>query len=90
MFIFARIFYEHPILLLRVFCLVDPLAHVLRGFRESLLEKSVTALVTPGIQEQQQAPHTETASLIGQFFPLLIFAVAVTNLKFCEIILLSL
>ena len=27
---------------------VDPLAHIMRGFREYLLEKAVYALVTPG------------------------------------------
>lgn len=31
--------------------LVDPLAHVTRGFREYLLEKAVYALVTPGYKE---------------------------------------
>jgi len=34
-------------LMLSVSCTVDPLEHVLRGFRESLLQQAATALVTP-------------------------------------------
>lgn len=38
---------------------VDPLAYVLQGFREYLLEKSVLALITPGYKKRNCADHCE-------------------------------
>jgi len=41
--------------------LVDPLAHVMRGFRECLLEKGIFALLTPGYKNHSKL-RTENGS----------------------------
>ena len=38
---------------------MDPLAHVLRGFRESLLQQAATALVTPSSSKDANKPQED-------------------------------